>query len=277
MSLPILCRGEMLIRTDGMRKACKVLVDRADKKEEYSLADSFASGNAANDQLRDAFSAISILQNPLVYERLKKQVRRLLLSMVVMDWAEWYDVVDRFLVQVNMCLMENRVEQYFGYRLSGLFEVVSQTVLRYCAQMTRLQLGTAHSCVMRLLELYAEERRGEKVKPAKLKLMDHFVEKNFSTELFQADEASQWALECFYDALEVTQDSPIVVSLMDLADGIVEELSAIDEKKSLSSEQLRNIFFEVHTFLDPRPNLVDEVLFERTAAIINREVSPEVQ
>lgn len=279
MSLPILCRGEMLIRTDGMRKACKVLVDRADKKEEYSLADSFASGNAANDQLRDAFSAISILQNPLVYERLKKQVRRLLLSMVVMDWAEWYDVVDRFLVQVNMCLMENRVEQYFGYRLSGLFEVVSQTVLRYCAQMTRLQLGTAHSCVMRLLELYAEERRGEKVKPAKWKLMGRFVEKNFSIELFwqEADAASQGTLEHFYDALKVTQDSPVVVALMELADDIAEELSAMDEKKSLNSEQLRNIFFDVDTFLAPREDLVDDVLFERTAAIINQRAASEAQ
>ena len=109
--------------------------------------------------------------------------------------------------------------------------------------------------------------------------MDRFVEKNFSIELFwqEADAASQGTLEHFYDALKVTQDSPVVVALMELADDIAEELSAMDEKKSLNSEQLRNIFFDVDTFLAPREYLVDDVLFERTAAIINQRAASEAQ
>ena len=73
-SLPALAQGEALIRTEGMKRPCKVKIYCSDVKENYHLSDSFQHSGVANAELEYAFAAMAILSDDTIADGIRTAI-----------------------------------------------------------------------------------------------------------------------------------------------------------------------------------------------------------
>lgn len=169
-----LSQGEALIRSDAMCRPCKVKVLCSDIKENYSLAESFKTGGVADYEINDTFVANTIVQNEQIYVELKEQIGKLFRSFVWMNWNEWYDVVNRFLLEVIQILQDNHVWDMVQGRFDVLTRILSVEIKKMYSATGTKNAGLVHMFTMRLVEFYLDGRAGWKVKPGAVWMLEQF-------------------------------------------------------------------------------------------------------
>lgn len=166
-----LSQGEALIRSDAMLRPCKVKIYRSDIKENYSLADTFQTGELKDFAINDAFVANTILQDGEIFDAVRRELKWLFRSLVWMDWNEWYTVVNSFLIRVVGILKDRRMFDRVQGRFQVLREIVSASIMRMFSEDGTKASGLVHMYLMRFLDFYEDGRSNRKVKPAAIEMM----------------------------------------------------------------------------------------------------------
>lgn len=171
VGLSALSQGEALVRTDSMLCPCKVKIDRSEVKENYSLSDSFQTGNLQNFAINDKFIAYTIIQDEETFEAIRLLLKQLFYSFVWMNWDEWYPVVNCFLRETISILKEHHVFDRVQGRFCVLREIISASLMRMFSADGTKAAGLAHMYFMRLLDFYEDGRSNRKVKPEAIEMM----------------------------------------------------------------------------------------------------------
>ena len=166
-----LSQGEALIRSDAMLRPCKVKIYRSDIKENYSLADTFQTGELRDFAINDAFVANTILQDGEVFDAVRRELKWLFRSLAWMDWGEWYTVVNGFLLRVIGILMDRRMFDRVQGRFQVLREIVSASVTRMFTEEGTKASGLVHMFLMRFLDFYEDGRSDRKVKAEAIEML----------------------------------------------------------------------------------------------------------
>lgn len=170
-----LSQGEALIRSDAMLRPCKVKVYRSDIKEHYSLADTFKMGELQDFAINDAFVANTVLQDVVLFDRMRHELKWLFRSLVWMDWDDWYAVMNSFLLRVVGILKDQRMLDQLQGRFQVLREMISAAVIRMFSEDGTKASGLVHMFLMRLLDFYEDSRSDRKVKSKAIRMLhDYF-------------------------------------------------------------------------------------------------------
>lgn len=186
-----LSQGEALIRSDAMLRPCKVKMLCSDIKESYSLAESFKTGKLRNYGINDTFVANTILQNEKIYIAIQKQIKKLFQSFVWMDWCEWYDVVNLFLLEIIQILKDNYTFDRIQGRFHIIVEIISAVIKKMYHPTGTKNTGLIHMFVMRLLEFYSDRRESRKVKQGAVEMLQNFFRDRLCGEVLYSD---KWKL-----------------------------------------------------------------------------------
>ena len=180
-----LSQGEALIRTDEMLRPCKVKIHRSNKKNNYSLAKSFQTNQLISSDISDEFIANSILQDDEIYDNIRLIIKKFLYSLVWMNWNEWYDVTETFILNVMIILFSYNILDRIEGRFRVLSEIISIAIKRmYSCEGTKT-IGFIHMFIMRLLDFYYDRKKHRKVKDESIKMMYvYFCENLYGEVLF---------------------------------------------------------------------------------------------
>lgn len=166
-----LSQGEALIRSDAMLRPCKVKIYRSDVKENYSLADSFQTGELRDFTINDTFVANTILQDGEIFNAIRRELKWFFRSLVWMDWGEWYTVVNSFLLRIIGVLRDRRMFDQVQGRFQVLREIVSASVMRMFSEDGTKASGLVHMFLMRFLDFYEDGRSDRKVKTEAIEML----------------------------------------------------------------------------------------------------------
>lgn len=169
-----LSQGEALIRSDAMLRPCKVKICRSNIKENYSLADTFQTGELRDFAINDAFVANTILQDGEIFNAIRRELKWLFRSFVWMDWGEWYTVVNSFLLQVVGILRDWRMFDRMQGRFQVLREIVSVSVMRMFSEDGTKASGLVHMFLMRFLDFYEDGRSDRRVKAEAIEMLSAY-------------------------------------------------------------------------------------------------------
>lgn len=169
-----LSQGEALIRSDAMLRPCKVKIYRSDIKENYSLSDTFQTGELKDFAINDAFVANTILQDGEIFNAIRLELKWLFRSLVWMDWGEWYTVINSFLLRVVGILKDRRMFDRVQGRFQVLREIVSASVMRMFSEDGTKASGLVHMFLMRFLDFYEDGRSNRKVKTGAIEMLSAY-------------------------------------------------------------------------------------------------------
>lgn len=182
-----LAQGEALIRTDGMLRPCKVKILCSHIKEAYSLASSFQVEDVPDVEINDRFEANTILQNEFIYREIKEQVNMFFRSMVWMDWKNWYEVVNRFVLEIIWILRNHDVLDRAQGRLRVLIEIISAAVLKMFHQAGTKNAGLVHMFTMRVMGFYVEAGEGIRVRQGAVEMLRCFFRDRLCDQVFYGE------------------------------------------------------------------------------------------
>lgn len=166
-----LSQGEALVRSDAMLRPCKVKIYRSDIKENYSLADTFQTGELGDFAINDAFVANTILQDGEIFNAIRRELKWFFRSLAWMSWGEWYTVVNSFLLRVIDILRNRRMFDRVQGRFQVLREIVSASVMRMFSEDGTKASGLVHMFLMRFLDFYEDGRSNRKIKAEAIEML----------------------------------------------------------------------------------------------------------
>ena len=179
-SLPSLAQGEALIRTDGMRRPCKVKVDRSVIKDDYCLSSTFQNGNSGetNISLENAFIAMAILSDDVITEHIRNALWCLLMELYVKKFVSWKESVDRFVRAIDEILKTRRKYHLVDGNISVtrhlIFQVIRQLRAQSPISVSVNEIGSIHLFVQRLFDFYEASCEGELVKDGNISLFQEY-------------------------------------------------------------------------------------------------------
>lgn len=179
-SLPSLEQGEALIRTDGMRRPCKVKVDRSIIKDNYQLSSSFQSADSieAESSLENAFAAMAILSEDTIAEYIRSSLWCLLMELYANGFENWKDSMGRFVLSIISILKSKRKYHLVDGNASVVRYLTSQTVRQLRAQspisISINEIGSIHLFVQRLFDFYGEVCNGIPMKDGNISLFAEY-------------------------------------------------------------------------------------------------------
>ena len=169
-----LSQGEALIRSDGMLRPCKVKIYRSDIKENYSLSETFQNGEIGDFSINDAFVANTILQNEEIFKAVRLELKWLFRSFVWMDWENWYEVLNSFLIRIIGILMDRHMFDRVQGRFHVLREIISTSVIKMFSEDGTKNTGLVHMFLMRFLDFFEDARLSRKVKPEATEMLRRY-------------------------------------------------------------------------------------------------------
>jgi len=270
-------QGEALIRSDGMRKACKVKIALSENKELYSLSSSFSTNNVCDGDILDSFAATTIFRNTKCAEAMEKQIPLLLNSICVgneMDWQKnWYDIADRFLVNLYLAVQKANLAQHLNFRLNGLIKAVLLHVKAMYSDKDRLHVGKLLMFLDRYFDMYRDKRNGIKVKQKSVDLLFGYLKNNIPFDILQDESdriGDEYVDDYICDTLDIHIDQMIFVPISDFIADLVPLLQEERDAYTLTRETLLKTFFDKKTYLnyeefEERYSL----LFENMANMLN--------
>lgn len=183
-SMPALALGEALIRSEGMRKPCKIKVHRSEIKESYQLSDSFQNGRVSEEDMQHAFAAMAILADDDLAEDVRSLIWMLLIALEQNGFEAWDKYMDEMLRSLVEKLMDRRkydlvdgnaavIRSLFAQSIRGLRNGTSNDISVY-------ELGALHLFFQSLWDLYAEKCSGIPTKEGNIRLMERFFEMNIA-------------------------------------------------------------------------------------------------
>lgn len=183
VSLPALRQGEALIRTESMTRPCKVRIHCSEVKEEYSLSESFQGESTANEELGIIFAATAILTDEAVRHEIEGCVKQLISVCVQTDMENWYVTVEHFMLDLIDILHEWRKYDMVDCRLDVIFEIISQTIKCMRNGASVREIGRLHLFIMRVMDLYREQKNGYFVKDAAIELLKQYMYREIAPEI----------------------------------------------------------------------------------------------
>lgn len=177
-SLPALAQGEALIRTEGMKRPCKVKIYCSDVKENYHLSDSFQHSGVANAELEYAFAAMAILSDDTIADGIRTAIWCFLIELERDALNHWKRDIDKLLHDMIKVLMERRRYDLVNGKMDIVRQLIAQSV-RQLRSGTLISIGVnelaeIHLFLQRLLDFYGEEWNNRPVKKGNLILFERF-------------------------------------------------------------------------------------------------------
>ncbi len=179
--VPSLKQGEALVRTEGMLRPCKVKMRLSHIKEAYQLSGSFQSGEMTDGELAGIFAATSILQNEQVFAGISVLMEQFWNTLLLIEPEQWKAVTDQFFTLVIYRLQQCGVYDLVDSRFSVLKQIAVQVVKRRYGGLSKKNMGTLHLFLMRLFDLYWEQRSGLFVKKGAITLLWQYLHRNIET------------------------------------------------------------------------------------------------
>lgn len=194
-SLPSLEQGEALIRTDGMRRPCKVKVDRSVIKDNYQLSSSFQSADSieAESSLENAFAAMAILSEDTIAEYIRSSLWCLLMELYAKGFENWKESMERFVLSIISILKSKRKYHLVDGNASVVRYLTSQTVRQLRAQspisISINEIGSIHLFVQRLFDFYGEVCNGIPMKDGNISLFAEYFSCHIAPLVFEYAES----------------------------------------------------------------------------------------
>ncbi len=182
-SLPSLCQGEALIRTDGMRRPCKVKMDRSTIKDDYHLANSFQNSyTAADPALEDAFAAMAILSEDTIAEQIRGELWCMLMKFQARGFGDWKENMDEFILNLIQLLQTKRKYHLIDGKASIIRQLTAQSIRQMRSQSNISvginEIGSIHLFIQRLFDFYGEVCDGTPIKEGNLELFSQYFSYN---------------------------------------------------------------------------------------------------
>lgn len=177
-SLPALCQGEALIRTEGMTRPCKVTMYCSNIKEQYSLSDSFQRKTLSSEELQIISATMSILSSEEVLKIVQYCIRQVLHDLAESDMENWYETVKTFIVELIYRLDVVKKYDFVAGRWKVIYQIISLAIKRMNDDLSIKEIGTIHLFMMRILDLYYEQRDGYYVKRAAIDILIKYMYDN---------------------------------------------------------------------------------------------------
>lgn len=196
-SLPSLEQGEALIRTDGMRRPCKVKIDLSVIKDDYQLSSSFQNADTGEveSSLENAFAAMAILSEDTIAEDIKSSLWCLLMELYVRGLDNWKKSMDEFVLSIIGILKRKRKYHLVDGNASIIRHLTSQTVRQLRAQspisISINEIGSVHLFVQRLFDFYGEVCDGIPMKDGNISLFAEYFSSNIAPLVSEYAESLQ--------------------------------------------------------------------------------------
>ncbi len=188
-SLPALSQGEALIRTEGMRRPCKVLMHCSSIKEDYHLSDSFKSGDGYDPEMESAFAAMAILSEDAIADDIRKSIWCMLMTFKRDGFDRWKETIDDFNLMVTNLLKEKKRYDL----LIGNSDVIRQLVSQSLRQIRSSsivcigvnELGAIHLFTQRLFDFYVDACSGLDIKEGNIFLFEKYFVNNIDSLVYE--------------------------------------------------------------------------------------------
>lgn len=264
-SVPALKQGEALVRTEGMLRPCKVKMRLSHIKEAYQLSGSFRGGERAEGELAGVFAATSILQKENVFESITALTEQFWNTLLLSEPEEWKSVTDQFFTLVICQLQQCGVYDMVNSRFSVLRQIAAQVVKRRYGGLGKKDMGILHMFLLRLFDLYWEQRSGVFVKNGAVFLLWQYLNthiKPIITGAHLQGTAEDDYLD-FCQLLEESAGEPFMAMLYALMKKWIEN-GEEDSIRQMDAEELQKLFqWEMILFADEDFLKNRKTVFER--------------
>ena len=193
-SLPSLGQGEALIRTDGMRRPCKVKIDRSVIKDDYQLSSSFQNASALVDSsLENAFAAMAILCEDQIAEQIRGELWCMLMKFHTRGFDIWKENMDEYVHSIIRLLQSKRKYHLLIGNTSIIRHLTAQLIRQLRAQSSIsigiFEIGSIHLFIQRLFDFYDEVCDGMPMKEGNLELFSEYYTCNIASLIVEFAEA----------------------------------------------------------------------------------------
>lgn len=181
-SISSLMLGETLIRTEGMKKPCKVKIKRSDVKEDYDFSDSFKSIIVQNKELEYDYAAMAILSN----DELLEIIHIYLFSLFKIfnedgfgDWKELLfsliDIIREKLIEYRCYDLTNRKDEVIYHILLTAVRSVRSTIN---IKLGILEIGMISLFLKKNLDVFDYYKNELILKDRDVSLLENFFIRN---------------------------------------------------------------------------------------------------
>lgn len=193
-SLPSLEQGEALIRTDGMRRPCKVKIDRSIIKDDYQLSSSFhPSFDQVDSSLENAFAAMAILSGDQIAEQIRGELWCMLMKFHARGFDTWKENMDEFILSI-IRLLQSKRKYHLLVGNTGVIrhltaQMVRQLRAQSCVSIGIYEIGSIHLFIRRLFDFYDEICNGIPMKEGNRTLFSEYYACNIAPLVVEYAEA----------------------------------------------------------------------------------------
>lgn len=184
-----MAQGEALIRTEGMKRPCKVKIYCSNVKENYHLSDSFQNGGVASAELEHAFAAMAILSDDMIADGIRTAIWCFLMEFERNGLTNWKENIDMLLNDMINLLTERRRYDLVNGRIDIIRQLIAQSVrqLRSGAFVSIgvNELGEIHLFLQRLFDFYGEEVNNNPVKKGSIVLFQRFFTNKIAPLIYE--------------------------------------------------------------------------------------------
>lgn len=192
-SIPSLKQGEVLLRSEGMIKPCKIKINLSEIKEKTSLAESFNISNTVDSALSVKFAATSVLDNSELKGKTEALLIAFLLELGNNAADKWIEITDSFLVRV-MVISKEYGKNLFIKKFDVILEMISFVIFNMGYGLSVKELGCMNMFVLRLLEMYYQNKNNSPIKDLEINIMQTYFKENLeeAIEKISAIEAEKY-------------------------------------------------------------------------------------
>lgn len=184
-SLPSLEQGEALIRTDGMRRPCKVKIDRSIIKDDFKLSSSFQNhSDQLDSSLENAFAAMAILSEDQIAEQIRGELWCMLMKFHTRGFNMWKENMDEYVLSIIRLLQSKRKYHLLIESTSIIRHLTAQLIRQLRARswvsISIYEIACIHLFIQRLFDFYAEACDGIPMKEGNQELFLEYYNCNIA-------------------------------------------------------------------------------------------------